>query len=493
MRLVVAMMQHETNTFSPVPTPLERFGALESLFGNGAKAAYQGTNTPMGAFIDLANDSRAEIVTPVAANALPSGPVQSKAYNRITDGIVEAIEAGCDAALLDLHGAMVTQSNDDGEGYLLERIRQIAPDLPIAVALDLHTNLTERMVANCTAIVGYKTYPHIDMYKAGAHVGGIVLKALKGEVDPVMSWGNLPLLPHTLRMGTDDGPMKELIAHAREEEETGAVLAATVFGGFPIADMENAGLSAVTVANGDGARARRVCESLLDRAWDLRADFVYHAKPLAQSIAEAKALEQGPVLLIDHADNCASGGTQDSMAVAAEILRQGLEDVTLFAIKDPDAVSLAIAAGVGNRVTLALGGKGDMPRIGLKGEPLEVSGVVRHISDGEFIITGPMYTGVRAAMGRTVVLDTGTVEIVIVERNHEPWDLGCLRSLGIEPTEKKYIMLKSRIHYRAGFLPIARHIVECAGTGVTSSDYSLFKFKKLRRPIYPIDGDEAFA
>ena len=490
-RFVIAMMKHETNTFSPVPTPPERFGAHGPAFGAAARMEFQGTNTPLAAYLDLANKAGAEIVTPVAADALPSGPVSAEAYEMITGAILKSIEAGCDACFLDLHGAMVTETNDDGEGVLLERIRTCAPGLPIAVALDLHTNLTVRMVENCTAMVGYKTYPHVDMYEAGEHAGKILIRALDGECDPVMAWDNRPLMPHTLCMGTDSGPLAELVERCRKEEAAG-LPAATVFGGFPIADIENAGLSCVVVADADRAAAEKLRDALLDEAWAMRAEFVYRSPPLEQSVGEAKALKKGPILLIDHADNCASGGTQDTTAVLAEIIRQELDDVAVFAICDPAAVARMIEAGVGNEVTLSLGGKIDMPAIGRTGEPLEVSGRVRHISDGEFIVRGPMYTGVRAAMGRSAVLDTGKVEIVVIERNHEPWDLGCFRSVGIEPTHKRYLMLKSRIHYRAGFAPIAKHIVECAGVGVTSSDVSLFDFKKLRRPIYPLDGDEAF-
>lgn len=490
-RFVIAMMKHETNTFSPVPTPPERFGARGPAFGAAARMEFQGTNTPLAAYLDLANKAGAEIITPVAADALPSGPVSAKAYAMITDAILKSIEAGCDACFLDLHGAMVTETNDDGEGFLLERIRKAAPGLPIAVALDLHTNLTARMVENCTAMVGYKTYPHVDMYEAGERAGKILIRALDDKCDPVMAWDNRPLMPHTLCMGTDSGPMAELVERCRAEEAKG-LPAATVFGGFPIADIENAGLSCVVVADGDRAAAERLRDALLDEAWAMRADFVYRSPPLEQSVGAAKALKKGPILLIDHADNCASGGTQDTTAVLAEIIRQELDGVAVFAICDPQAVARMIEAGVGNEVALSLGGKVDMPAIGRVGEPLEVAGRVRHISDGEFIVRGPMYTGVRAAMGRSAVLDTGKVEIVVIERNHEPWDLGCFRSVGIEPTHKRYLMLKSRIHYRAGFAPIAKHIVECAGVGVTSSDVSLFEFKKLRRPIYPLDPDEAF-
>jgi microcystin degradation protein MlrC len=151
-----------------------------------------------------------------------------------------------------------------------------------------------------------------------------------------------------------------------------------------------------------------------------------------------------------------------------------------------------IKAGVGEKITLPLGGKMDMPSIGRKGEPLEVTGRVRVISDGRFVPRGPMLTGVAQDMGRTVVLDAGPLEFVVSEKNHEPFDLGIFRSVGIEPTAKRYLLLKSRIHYRAGFLPIAKTIVECNGVGVTGSDYTQFKFIKLRRPIFPLEQNTEF-
>jgi microcystin degradation protein MlrC len=488
MRFIIAMVKHETNTFSPVPTPLERFGPRGPLYGRGAFNAFRGTETPMAAFIDIALKENAEVVTPVAAGALPSGPVDRHAYQRMSDVICEEVRKGCDALFLDLHGAMVSEQTDDGEGTLLERVRAISSGLPIAVALDLHTNLTRKMVENCTVLAGYKTYPHVDMYEAGALAGKVLVRAMKGEVRPVASWGNRPMLPHTLRMGTHEPPMRNLVEMAKAAEKAGA-LAASVFGGFPLADIHDAGLSAVVYADGDRNRAGALCRELLEEAWKRRSAFVYASEPLSMSVARAKQLSDGPILLIDHADNCASGGTQDTMAVLTEVMRQELEDVAVFAIRDPDAVAEMIEAGVGARVAVKLGGKMDLPSIGRKGESQEVVGVVRVITDGEFTIRGPMLTGVRTFMGRTAVLDTGKVQIVIIERHQEPFDLGFFRSVGIEPADKQYLLLKSRIHYRAAFAPIARHIIECDGVGVTSSDYSQFNFTKLRRPIYPLDQD----
>ncbi len=488
LRAVVAMMEHETNTFSPVPTPLNRFGSPDVPTGADVYRLFKGTGTGLGAFLDIAEAEGMEMVTPIAGNAAPSGKVEATAYNTMCDAICDAVTAGCDVCFLDLHGAMVAETTDDGEGTLLKRIRQIAPDLPIAISLDLHANITDDIVDNCTVLVGYKTYPHIDMYEAGEHAGRIMVRALKGEVNPVMVWGQRPILAQTLRMGHDDEPMGPMIAMAREAEANG-LLAASVFGGFPLADFHDAGLSVVTVADGDRVAAEQACDEMLSQAWRDRAEFIFHSEPLADTIAKAKSLDDGPIVMLDHADNSASGGTQDTTAALREVLDQGLEDVAMFAIYDPDAVDVMTAAGVGSTVTLSLGGKVDMPTIGKQGEPLDVTGRVRALTDGDFTVTVPMGRGTTMSMGKTAVLDTGKVQIVVISRHTEPYDLGCFRSVGIEPTQKKYLVLKSRIHHRAGFAAIAQHEIPCNGVGVTSSDNSLFTFEKVRRPIYPLEPD----
>lgn len=486
MRLLIAMMKHETNTFSPVPTPLERF---RPLYGEAAIRAFRGTGTGLGAYLDLAERERAEIVLPIAAGASPSSPVEDAAYTHITDRILEAVaRGGFDGIMLDLHGAMVTESLEDGEGQFLKRLRAIDPVTPVAVSLDMHANLYDEIIANATVVTGYRTYPHIDTYETSRLAGEILLRTLRGEVKPVIAWGNVPMLPHVMRQGTDDHPNKELQHRCAAMTADGA-LAASLFTGFPHADIANAGLSAVVVTDGDRTLAEELRDELLDRAWVEREAFVYQIEPLQQSVARAKAMPPGggPVVLLDHYDNCASGGTMDTTVVLAEILRQGLEDVAAFAIYDPAAVQQAIAAGIGTEVTLSIGGKIAMPAIPAESPPLTVTGRIKTISDGQYRNRGPMARGVLIDMGPAVVLDTGAIEIVLISRHVEPSDLNCLLSLGIDPAQKRYVLLKSRIHWRAGLGPMAKAVVDCAGVGVCTSDYGQLQFKKVRRPIYPLD------
>src|SRR5579859_8187705 len=490
MKFVIAQMQHETNTFSPVPTPWEEFGPKGPYLGRDAFEAMQGKGMAMAAFLDLAAKAGAEVITPVAAWANPSGPVDAEAYERICDAICREVAKGCDAVLLDLHGAMVVDGRtDDGEGTLLEKVRALAPRTPIAVSLDLHANVSERMVRNCDIITGYKTYPHIDQYESGQLAGSLLLRMMKGEIKPVMTWGNAPILAQTLRQNTAEGAMKDFVEAARAAERNG-LLAATAFGGFQMADIHDAGISVVAVSDANKAAATNACNAILDVAWKQKEDFIYRGQPLEQSIAQARRLGEqsgGPILLLDHADNCASGSTQDTMYVLREALRQGLTGIAVAPIRDPQAVAKLVEAGIGAKVTLPVGGKMDMPSIRRKGEPLMLSGTVRTITDGEYTITGPQFTGMRCFMGRTAVLDTGTALVVVSERNQEPWDRGVYESVGIDPARQRYLLLKSRMYFRPVFLPIAKGMVFCDAPGVSSSDWTQFDYRKLRRPIYPLD------
>ena len=490
MRLVIAQMKHETNTFSPVPTPLARFahGAPAPLEGGAVREAFKGTGTAIGAFIELADQAGAEAVYPVAGNAAPSGPVETSAYESMAGRIVEAVARGCDAVLLDLHGAMVTQGHDDGEGELLGRIRKVAPDVPIGVALDMHTNLFPAMGTLATAIAGYQTYPHVDMYETGVRAARPIFSLLKKQKRPQMAFGHRPMLPHVMRQSSLDAPNKGIQERARQMEREGA-LAATFFVGFPHADIPYAGSSAVVVTDGDAAKARALCDELLDMAWSAREQFVYRAEPLAASLRRARDLggAGGPVVLLDHYDNCASGGTMDTMAVLGAILDAGLDGVAAFAVCDPQSVEQMKRAGVGARVTLPLGGKTEMPALRLKGRPREVTGNVRRIVNGLYRNEGPMARGELADMGAAAVLDTGKAEIAVISRHVEPHDIAAFRTLGIEPQNKRYVMLKSRVHWRAGLGPLARAVVECAGEGVCTSDYSQLQFRRVRRPVYPLD------
>ena len=516
---IIALIKHETNTFSPIPTPLEKFGHGQGpAFGRDARDRFEGTATPMAAFIDIAKREGAEIITPVAAESWPSAACSRATFEQLVRPLENALREakrrggsragssgnagsakGCDAIFLDLHGAMVVEDQPDAEGEILLRLRRIDATVPIAVTFDYHTNLSPETVRCATVITGYKTYPHVDMYEAGQLAGEILVNTIKGRVKPVMKWGWLPIVPSIMRHAPEDGPSGDILNLARAAEMRGDVLAATLLPAFAHADTPYTGVSVVVVGDAmkpqGEANAARLCADMLRIAKERKADYAYQRTALAESVTRALTLgnahqrpaDHGPVLLIDHCDNCGSGGTQDVMVVVEEILKQGLDDVAIAPIRDPEAVQKMIEAGVGNNVTLSLGGKTDMPSIGLTGRPLTITGRVKIITDGEIVFRGPMYTGVKSHLGPTAVLEVtgakGRAEIVVTSLHHEPFDLVIFRHCGIEPSKKRFIMLKSRIHYRAGFKPIASHIVECQGEGVTSADLSVYRYRHVKADL----------
>ncbi|MDT7837736.1 M81 family metallopeptidase [Aquabacterium sp. OR-4] len=552
MQLLIARLNHETNTFSPVPTPL---AAFDPQWDDDARRSQQGMRTAMAAFLDAAARRGDTVLTPLAATANPSGRVDAAAYERMAQHI-EACAPGCDAILLDLHGAMVTTHLDDGEGELLARLRAAAPGVPIGVALDLHGNITPRMMANADVMVGFKTYPHVDMYETGEHAARLLLAMADGQVRYALRWHRLALMSHTLRsatLGGDSAAMTAAVASAREAEGQG-VPAVTVFAGFALADIPAPCVSVVVTDTDDTAghaRAQRTADGLAQQVWAQREGFVYRSEPLAQSLARATALAEAqpesgphvaallppegalsplgrpggtdsgphvaallppegalsplgrpggteatrrPVLLLDHGDNVMSGGTCDTMDVLLAALAAGMSGIAMGPLCDPEAVATLWAAGEGARLTLALGNKRAMPALrpgpGREKTPPLLSGTVRRLSDGVYTVTGPIYTGQRCEMGRTVLFDIGAAQIVVTERTQEPYDLGVFGCVGLDVAQRpgpRFVLLKSRMYCRPVFGPLCAALVECDSAGVTSSDYSLYPFTQVQRPVYPLD------
>ena len=495
MRCVIALMQHETNTFSPLPTPLHAFASGVGLdrppSGDGAIEIYGKAEFAFAALVDAATKRGAEITVPIAAYAEPSGKVDDDAFEFIANSICGAVATGCDAVLLDLHGAMVTTSYDDGEGELLKRIRQIDPRVPIAVALDFHTNLSDDMVANCTVIDGYRTYPHIDMYETGERAARSLFRIIDQGLVTKLSWRPLPMLTHMINQTPLQQPMRDIMDMAVGCADSGDVMNASVFGGFPLADIPYASLSAAVVEPVESELGEPLINAICDMAWQRRRDFIFEPEPLEESIARAGKLLEYPVVIADHGDNCGAGGSADDMSVLDEMLKQGLTNIVAGPFWDPEAVAEMVEAGEGTELTLRIGGKTDAPAINQKAYGLSLNGRVSRITDGKFTITGPMQTGLEVNLGRTAVLKTPALELVLSELRWEPYDPGCFMHAGIDPAEKHYVLIKSRQHFRASFETIARHIILAAGPGVCSSDYGQFSFKRVERPIYPLDPDMA--
>jgi len=271
--------------------------------------------------------------------------------------------------------------------------------------------------------------------------------------------------------------------------DEGDVMNASVFGGFPLADIPHVSFSALTVEDAESENGQTLVASLCAEGWRRRRDFVYDPEPFEESIRKAGLLSSFPIVIADHGDNCGAGGSADDLTVLGEMIAQGLDGIVAGPIWDPEAVAQMTKAGEGAEITLNAGGKTDVPDIDQSGCSLVMKGQVSKVTDGKFVITGPMQTGLEVNLGPTAVLKNNQMELVLCSERWEPYDPGCFTHAGIDPLSKKYIMVKSRQHFRAGFESLAQHIILAAGPGVCSSDYSQFGFKNLTRPIYPLDVD----
>ncbi|WP_062270359.1 M81 family metallopeptidase [Endozoicomonas arenosclerae] len=485
MRALIAMLKHETNSFSPLVTDLNRFAEWTLLYNEHIPEKLAGTNTAIGGYIKLLDELKIQQITPVAAEAMPSGPIDDETFWQLKEKIINQL-AGAEACFLDLHGAMITQSNLDAEGLLLKEIRQQYPDLPIAVSLDFHANVSQKMVELADVICGYHTYPHTDMKETGLRAGRLLMDQVSGKTNPVMKLGQIPVLPHTLRQGTDDEPFKSLMKLCRSREQLDRVLDISLFGGFPLSDTPDTGPSVVIITNNDPELAEKVCDEIVEAAWQCRKEMIYSPVSSEEIFKKAAGLKQ-TTLLLDHCDNCGSGGTQDVMTVIREVIQHNLKNVAVAAVWDPAAVQLMQVAGIDQIITVELGGKTNMEALGLKGEPLTLTGRVKTLTNGRWTLGGPMYGGISINMGPTAVFECGELEIIVTSHHIEPWDKGIFIACGINPELKRYLLLKSRIHHRESFASITRNELLIDGIGVTSSNYSQFPFQNLRTPLYPFD------
>lgn len=495
MRIVTGGIAQETNTFQWQPTTMEDFNrpGFGSIERGQQILDLEGTGTVYGGIVATARKLGIDLVPTTYGSVMPGGRVAREAFDAIAAEIVAGIRAALpvDGVLLDLHGAMALTDHDDAEGLLLAAVREVVgPDMPLVATLDLHTNLSDEMVALADALVGYKKYPHTDMPETGTHALELLVSTIKGEVRPTMAFTRLPLIvPNQTMVTTWQSPLKQAIDRARELEQSPGVLAASVMGGFPFSDIPFTGVATIVVTNGDQALAQRLADEIGAIAWDRRADFELHPVPVADAIAEALAGAEGSVyVLADIADSGASGTAGDGTAILKGLLQANARSAAFAQIMDAEAVAACIAAGVGSTVTLTVGGKHDDRH----GDPVEVTGMVRLIHEGSFKIEGVMSGGTTSSSGRTVVLEIngpGGIELQLTEFRGHPYDLEFFRAFGIEPTRRRILVLKSAAHFRAAFEPIATKVIEVDAPGVSSPRLNAFDYRKLRRPIYPLEPD----
>jgi microcystin degradation protein MlrC len=480
------MFSHETNTFSTIPTDRRQFEAHGVHYGGAIVETYRGTGTCLGGMIEAAERHGLTLLPSVAAAASPAGRVTKEIYEDVKSRLLADLRAAgrVDGVLLDLHGAMVAETCEDGEGDVLKAVRAaVGPDVPIAITLDLHGNLSADIVAHANLLHGYKTYPHVDMAERGLDAGERLVEAMKGRLRPTAALRQPLLLPPLGSQRTAVGPMRRLYDRAGEMEKDPRVIAISIFAGFPLADIRDAGLSIVVVTDNDQALAERLAGELEALAWAHRHEFTHTGLPVAEAVARARAIEGRPVVLADMADNTGGGAAGDGTEILRELLRVGARSAVVACIWDPEAAAACARAGVGASVTLKVGGKVDDRH----GQPVEVTGRVRTLSDGRFVHKGPMMRGLEGRLGTTAVLEVDGVKIILISQRRQTLDPEMLRFVGVDPLAEHILVVKSTIHYRAAFEPIAHTIIEVDAPGLSSSNLERFVYHRVRRPIFPLD------
>jgi len=489
--LFLAMLSHETNTFSNVPTDRAQFEARDLRYGGEIVETYRGTGTCLGGMIAAAERLGAALVPSVAAAASPAGRVTRDIYEHVKQRMLAELSAAgrVDGVLLDLHGAMVPEGVDDGEGDVIAAVRKVVgPSVPIAVTLDFHGNLGRDMVSQADLLHGYKTYPHVDMAERGREAAERVADVASGAIHPTVAFRQPRLLPPIASQRTAEGPMRRIYDLADEMEKDPKVVSVSIFAGFPYADIPDAGLGVYVATDDDQALAERLAGRLARVAWEHRHEFVHSAPGVKDAVARALAAEGRPIVLADMADNTGGGAAGDGTEILRELVRVGVRSAVVACLWDAAAVQRCTQAGIGARITLPVGGKVDDRH----GAPLEVTGTVRTLSDGRFVHRGPMMTGLPGRLGPTAVLDVDDIKVILISHRWQTLDPEMIRFVGIDPLMEKILVVKSTIHYRAAFEPIAREIIEVDAPGLSSSNLARFDFRRIRRPIFPLDPDTAY-
>jgi len=489
-KILTAEVSHETNTFSVLQTAEDNFRNRFFLRGETALKERGEANTELGGFLDVGRTHDWDVTHVLSVAAGPGGLVHKPAFDWFCDPIVgRASDGGFDGILLALHGAMVTDFCEDGEGELLRRIRKVVgPSLPIALTLDPHANVTQQMCDLAQIIVSFKTYPHIDKRDIGQQAAAILQRAMAGDIKPSTTMIRVPMLEEVNGGRTDIGPMIERLQKAREYETQDDVYAVSINAGFASADIEEVGPTILVTGSGDMEEHRSFAQNLADDIWARRNDVlnVYYPVDEAAAYALAHSTNESkrPLIIADYADNPGAGAYGDGTALLGAMLDRGLDNACFGPMVDSMSIEELNRHQIGSRVTLQLGGKTD-PQYG--GPPLEVDCQLISLWDGIFVGDGPMLGGLSDTFGATAVVRIQGIDVLVTTLARQMLDLQQFCAFGIDPRRYRTIGIKSMQHFRAAFEPIAGEIIVCDSGALCTPHYSRMQYKNVRRPIFPLD------
>jgi microcystin degradation protein MlrC len=483
MRIAIGGFMHESHSFAPVPTHWKDFVEPGGWPAPQRPATLldglRSTGVPAAGAIAAAERSGIQIAPLSWAFANPAGPVVPEAFERVAAWTVSDLSAALaegplDGIYLDLHGAMVAEDFPDAEGELLRRVRALAgPDMPIVCSLDPHCNLTAAMVERSDAVAPFRTYPHVDMKQAGARAMRLLVERIRRGKPFARAYRQVDFwLPITSQC-TLVPPMSEVYAERERIATRHGVTELAFCFGFPYADFPGCGMALAAYA-ADQAAADAAVDEFLALINRRECDFAGEILPAGRAVAEAmKANGSKPVILADTQDNPGGGGHGDTTGLLAELVRQGARKAVVGSINDAESAKACHAAGEGATLSLKLGGKSD-------GAPLEVTARVLRLSNGRFICTGAMAGGNPADLGPSALIAIGGVRVIVTSRKMQAYDLALFRHIGVEPSEERIVAVKSSVHFRADFQPIAERVLVVAAPGPVVADPATLPFRNLR-------------
>lgn len=481
-RIGIAGLQHETNTFAPLKADLASFENTPAYprlpRGPALLDEVRGLNLPITGFIDAATAAGHTLVPSVWGMATPSAHVSDHAFETIVGMITDDLRAAgpLDAVYLCLHGAMVTESHEDGEGEILRRVRAIVGDhVPLVTSLDLHCNTTGAMMRHADAMVAYRTYPHVDMAETGRAAYELLARMLQTGTRPAKALRKTDFLISLVWQCSLIAPADSIYANLQALSSP-SLWSASFTPGFPPADIAECGPAVFAYADTQ-AEADAVADGLLAQVNAARGEWNGTLYSPEEAVDKAMREYQGkPFVFADTQDNPGAGGASDTVGLLAGMVRSGAEDAVLAMLYDPQAALAAHQAGVGSQLTLALGAKS-----GQAGHvPFETPVVVDALSNGEFTGTGPMSRGAHFRMGPTAVLRIGGVRVMVTSAITQAKDQAILRHIGIDPTAQKIVALKSSVHFRADFQRIAQEVLVVEAPGPNIADHLKMDFQHLR-------------
>jgi microcystin degradation protein MlrC len=482
LRIAIGGFLHESHSFAPLPTTYANFltpgGFPPLVSGAPLLDCVRPTSVASAGAIPVAEAVGASLMPLAWAFANPAGPVQDEAFERIAALICAELSSALDVApldgiYLDLHGAAVSDSFPDMEGELLRRVRAIAGAVPLTISLDPHCNLTQAMVDQVDALVPYRTYPHVDMRDAGAQA----MRLLLARIERGRPWARaFRQVDFFLPLTTQCTLVEPMVPVMAERARLGTATQELAFCfGFPYADFADCGAAIAAYAD-DQATADAAADAFLAFINANEARFRLDVIPAADAVRDAIAVAATatrPIVIADTQDNPGGGGHGDTTGLLAELIRQQAQGAVLALINDADSAAACHAAGEGATIALSLGGKSD-------NAPLAVTARILKLTDGRFIGTGPMAKGNPADLGPSALIDAGGVRVIVVSRKMQALDQSLIRHVGIEPSECRILALKSSVHFRADYGPIAERVIVAAAPGPVVADPAVLPFKHLR-------------